>query len=278
MTEHKKVKSANGITHYWISRNENKNAVCIVFTHGVTANHIMFDKQLEFFSKDYTVITWDVPLHGISRPYKDFSFENTAKELKSILEAEQIGNVVLVGMSLGGYPSQEFALRFPEMVLGFVALDTTPYGLTYYSKFDRWCVRQVEPMAKLFPDKTLRKSMAKSVSETDYSYNVMTKMLEPLSKAEIVQQMGIAYAGFLKENRDANFNFPVLILLGEHDKTGKVSAYCKAWAEIEGYPLHIIKNAAHFSNGDNPHAVNREIEEFIKKLWNARQSACRDWS
>ncbi|PKM72732.1 MAG: alpha/beta hydrolase [Firmicutes bacterium HGW-Firmicutes-16] len=266
MTEHKKVESSNGVTHYWIGRNENKNAACIVFTHGVTANHIMFEKQIEFFSKDYTVITWDVPLHGISRPYKNFSFENTAKELKLILKVEQIAKVVLVGMSLGGYPSQEFALRYLEMVLGFVALDTTPYGLRYYSKFDRWCVRQVEPLAKWFPEKTLRKSMAKAVSKSQYSYDTMVKMLEPMSKAEIVQQMGIAYAGFLKENRDANFNFPVLILLGEYDKTGKVAQYSKAWAKKEGYPLHIIKNASHFSNGDNPDSVNGEISEFVEGL------------
>ena len=266
MEEHKTVESANGTTHYWISRNQNKDAKCIVFTHGVTANHIMFEKQVEFFSKNYTVITWDVPLHGQSRPYKDFSFENTAIELHAILEAENIKKVVLVGMSLGGYPSQEFAARWPEMVLGFVALDTTPMGLSYYPAFDRWCVRQVKPIATCFSDKTLRKTMANSVSRTQYSRNVMTKMLEPLTKAEIIQQMGIAYAGFLKENRDVHFDFPVLILLGEFDKTGKVAQYSKAWAKKEGYPLHIIKNAAHFSNGDNPDEVNKEIANFIREL------------
>lgn len=266
MMEQKKVQSVRGTTHYWIRKSESENAQCIVFTHGVTANHAMFDLQVEYFSKNYTVITWDVPLHGISRPYKDFSFENIAKELRAILEAEKIWKVMLVGMSLGGYPSQEFAFRYPEMVSGFVAIDTTPYGLSYYSKFDRWCVRQVEPMAKCFPEKMLRKSMAKAVSETDYSYKVMMEMLAPLSKAEICRQMGIAYAGFLKENKDTHFDFPVLILLGEHDKTGKISEYCKAWAKKEGYPLHIIKNAAHFSNGDNPDVVNKEIEDFIREL------------
>lgn len=33
-----------------------------------------------------------------------------------------------------------------------------------------------------------------------------------------------------------------------------------------GYPLHIIKNAAHFSNGDNAEQVNTEIEKFISSL------------
>jgi len=264
MMDHKQIESENGTTHYWIIKNENTK--CIVFTHGVTANHIMFEKQVEYFSKDYTVITWDVPLHGESRPYKNFSYENTAIELREILKAEHIEQVVLIGMSMGGYPSQEFAIRYPEMVLGLVALDTTPYGLDYYSKFDKWCVKQVEPMAKCFPDKVLRKSMAKSVSKTKYSYDMMMKMLEPLSKTEVCEQLGIAYAGFLKENRNAHFGFPVLILLGEYDTTGKVKKYCEAWSKKEVYPLHIIKGAAHFLNGDNAEDVNKEVNSFLCTL------------
>ncbi|MBP8641299.1 MAG: alpha/beta hydrolase [Oscillospiraceae bacterium] len=260
--EHRQIKSKSGTTHYWISKRENSQ--CVVFTHGLTASHIMFEKQVEYFSKDYTVITWDVPMHGESRPYKNFSYENTAMELREILKTEQIEQVFLVGMSMGGYPSQEFALLYSEMVSGFVALDTTPYGLGYYSKFDKWCLKRVEPMAKCFPEKMLKKSMAKSVSKTEYSYATMVKMLEPLKKKEVCEQMGLAYAGFLKENRNARFNFPVLILLGEYDATGKVKKYCEAWSKKEGYPLHIIKDAAHFSNGDNPDAVNKEISSFIE--------------
>lgn len=264
--EHKNIKSEHGITHYWITKNGHANAKNIVFTHGLTANHMMFEKQADYFSKEHTVITWDVPLHGQSRPYVQFSFEHAAKELRAILEAEHIEQVVLVGMSMGGYPSQEFAIRYPEMVLGFIALDTTPYGLDYYSKSDQWWLKHVEAIAKWFPDKMLRKSMSRSVSKTQYSIDLMLKMLKPLSKSDICRQMGIAYGGFLKENRDVHFDFPVLILLGEYDKTGKVKQYCKAWSKKEGYPLHMIKDAAHFSNGDNPSEVNREIDSFISQF------------
>ncbi|MEG2629099.1 MAG: alpha/beta hydrolase, partial [Raoultibacter sp.] len=68
------------------------------------------------------------------------------------------------------------------------------------------------------------------------------------------------------ENKDMTFSFPVLILLGDSDRTGKVKEYCEAWASHTSYPLHIIQNAAHFSNGDNPGQVNAEIEAFIQSL------------
>lgn len=226
----------------------------------------MFEKQTEFFKREFTVITWDVPLHGLSRPYHDFSYENCADDLLGILDQENINKAVLVGMSMGGYPCQEFASCYPERVEGFVALDTTPFGLGYYSKSDIWWLKRVAPLARLYSENTLRKSMAKSVSQTKYSYEKMMGMLMPLTKEQIIEQMEIAYGVFAKENKDVRISCPVLILLGAYDKTGKVAQYCHAWSKNEGYPLHIIKGAAHFSNGDNPEQVNSEILSFITEI------------
>lgn len=264
--EHKRIHSENGDVHYWIQRNKDSAARCIVFTHGVTADHSMFEKQINYLERKYTIITWDIPLHGLSRPYQNFTYRQTAIELKAILDKEKIDTVVLVGMSLGGYPCQMFAALFPDMVAGFVALDTTPFGLAYYSKTDLWWLKRVKPMAKLFPCNVLRKSMAKSVSKTKYSYEKMMEILKSSTKEQIIEQMDIAYGKFSTENRDVNFSFPVLILLGESDHTGKVKQYCQAWSAKTGYPMHIIKNAKHFSNGDNSEQVNAEIETFIGSL------------
>jgi pimeloyl-ACP methyl ester carboxylesterase len=226
----------------------------------------MFEKQTEYFEREYTVITWDVPLHGRSRPYADFSYRYCAEDLLAILDRERIPKVILVGMSMGGYPSQEFASLWPERVAGFVAVDTTPFGLPYYSRSDIWWLKRVALLAKLYPDKILRERMAQSVSRTPYAYGKMIEMLKPHTKEQIIEQMDIAYGGFIRENRDLAFSFPVLILVGEFDRTGKVRQYCEAWAEKEGYSLHIIEGAAHFSNADNPDQVNIEIQTFIRKI------------
>ena len=204
-------------------------------------------------------------MHGLSIPYKDFSYGNTAKDLNKILEQERIEKVCLVGMSMGGYPSQMFAYLYPEKVQCFIGIDTTPFGTVYYSKTDLWWLSKVKPIANCFTNKMLRKSMAKSVSVTDYSYNKMLEILAPLSKKQIIEQMDIAYGKFAQENQDIHLVCPVLILLGDKDRTGKVKQYCIAWSKTTGYPLHIIENAAHFSNGDNAEQVNSEIAQFIKE-------------
>ena len=263
--QHKEIVARGGTVHYWISKKAGSSD-CIVFTHGVTADHTMFEKQIDYFAGRYTLVLWDVPMHGLSRPYQNFSYRDTAEILHTILEKEDIKKAVLVGMSMGGYPSQHFAALYPEMVKGFVALDTTPLGLQYYSKSDLWWLKQAAPMAGFFPAGILRLSMAWAISKTRYAYEKMISMLEPLTKQEIISQMRIAYEYFPLENKDVVFSFPVLILVGEKDSTGKVKAYCEEWARQTGYPLHYIKGAKHFSNGDNPQQVNDEIGCFIESL------------
>ena len=95
-------------------------------------------KHIEYFKNEYIVIAWDVPMHGLSVPYNDFSYENTARDLHQILEQEHIEKVCLVGMSMGGYPSQMFAHLYPKKVQCFIGVDTTPFGTAYYSKSDLW--------------------------------------------------------------------------------------------------------------------------------------------
>lgn len=260
------VQMNGGKVWYTIHRNADAATKTIVFTHGLTADSTMFEKQVEYFEKEYTLILWDVPCHGRSREYSNFTYRETAQALNAILEQENIAGAVLAGMSMGGYPCQFFADMYPEKVLGFVGIDTTPLGKGYYSSGDIFWLKQVEWMAACFPEKLLKYSMARSVSVSDFSYNKMMEIMSRSSKKEISRQMGIAYGQFIKENRDIEFDFPFIILVGDRDSTGKVKQYCHKWHENTGRPLYIIENARHFSNGDNPQRVNSIIDSFIKSL------------
>ena len=91
------TRSERGRTYYWISKNDRVSARALGFLHGLTADHRMFAKQTEAFSPEYTVIAWDAPAHGKSRPYRDFTYAHLAAELSQILTAETIRKVVLIG-------------------------------------------------------------------------------------------------------------------------------------------------------------------------------------
>ncbi|MBP8865965.1 MAG: alpha/beta hydrolase [Acetobacterium sp.] len=259
----KKITSPRGTVYYWIARHRDPQAICLVFTHGLTANHRMFDHQVAYFRKHYTVISWDLPLHGASRPYADFSFHHAAADLDAILIQENIPAAVLIGQSLGGYPCQQYALDFPDKVLAFVGVGTSPFGRSYYSRSDRFWVRQVEWMSRCYRHEKLVTAIAKGATHTKRGFDNMMTMLAPYGKAELCRIMGITYASFLRENRDTAFDFPVLLTLGEYDKTGKVPQYNWAWAAKAGYPLQIIPAAGHNANVDNPVVFNAVVEDFL---------------
>jgi len=255
----------NTSIHYWVN-NGIESDICIFFSHGLTADHRCFRMQEEYFKNKYKIINWDIPMHGKSENNEFISYENCAKLMKKIIDKENVKKVVLIGLSMGGYPSQMFAYLYPENALGIIAIDTTPFGKKYYSLSDVFWLKQVEWMANCFTTNLLKKSMAKSVSKSKDSYELMIEMLEGKSKKIISKQMGIAYNKFILENQDMNFDIPILILLGEFDKTGKVKKYCYDWHKATNNQLHIIKNASHLSNSDNPKEVNALIHAFINKL------------
>ena len=250
---------------YWRSDVLDLSRDTLFFLHGLTGDHTMFEQQFSTFEEHYNIIAWDAPAHGESRPYSDFTYENAANGLKKILDECGIHMVVLIGQSMGGFIAQAFICRYPEMVKGFVAIDSTPYG-DYYSKSDIWWLRQIEWMSKLFPTKLLKSSMAKQNAVTEAGQSNMATMIKGYDKAELCHLMGIGYAGFLDDNRECHISCPVLLIVGEKDSTGKVRAYNREWAKRTGFPLIWIPNAAHNSNVDNPAVVNGKILGFVENL------------
>ncbi len=259
------LKTAKGDVHYWRSDPWTAEKDTLFLLHGLTADHSMFDAQIEAFEDDYNILTWDTPAHGSSRPFEAFDFGDTSEYLRSILDRHSVDKAVFIGQSLGGFLTQSFIKRYPDRVSRFVALDSTPYGFAYYSRSDIWILRQVEWMAHLYPVKLMKKAMARQVSVTGRSYENMMQMLEPYNKNELCHLMGLGYAGFLEDNCELEIPCPVLLILGEKDRTGKVAQYNRAWAKQTGYPLRIIKGAAHNVNVDKPEEVNACIREFLEE-------------
>jgi len=264
--EKKIIHTENGDLYYWVGGNQSIDARCIVFVHGMTADHSMFDKQVDHFSNEFKIITLDLPLHGKSRYYMNFTFSNITDVLKNILTLENISKVILVGQSLGGYVCQEFGVRYPEKVKGFVGIDTTPFGHYYYSNWERFILSKIGLLSSMFPYKTLIKSISKGATRTDYAFNNMYSSVSKLSKDEIINIMNIAYKELLKRTETVNFNFPVLLVIGEKDNTGNVKKYNKKWSTQSGYQLVVISDAAHNSNVDNYNDFNNVLSGFLSRL------------
>ncbi|MDE6709385.1 MAG: alpha/beta hydrolase, partial [Oscillospiraceae bacterium] len=147
----KSVTVTGGRVVYYVSDDWDSGRDTIVFLHGLTGDHTMFEPQFEYFNGKYNIIAWDAPAHGKSRPFADFTYGKAAEALKQILDEMEMSSAVLAGQSMGGFISQSFIKRYPERVRAFIGIDTTPFGEGYYSKSDIFWLKRVEPLAKFYP-------------------------------------------------------------------------------------------------------------------------------
>jgi len=87
------------------------DAPAVVLIHGYGVNRKMWNPQLDAL-KDCRVINVDVRGHGLSRPCHNFTITNAAADINAILYEENCRDAVLVGLSMGGYITQEYAANY----------------------------------------------------------------------------------------------------------------------------------------------------------------------
>ena len=78
--EEKTYQTPCGTIHYWTNVSHS-DEITLVFLPGLTADHRLFDKQIQYFENRYNVIVWDAPAHASSWPFRfDFDlFEDVFK-------------------------------------------------------------------------------------------------------------------------------------------------------------------------------------------------------
>ncbi len=261
--------SEKGTITYWTNETE-PDRLTLVFLPGLTADHHLFDKQVEAFKDNYNVIVWDAPGHGKSRPFDlTFSLADKADYLHKILSAEKVTKPIIVGQSMGGYVGQCYMNQFPDSLSGFVSIDSAPLKRKYVTAIEIWLLKRTGPIYRIYPWKLLKLDGSKGVAMTEYGQRLMLDMMNTYSKDEYCKLAAHGYeilAEAMELDCPYEIDCPCLLLCGENDKAGSAKRYNRNWAREEGLPLLWIKNAGHNSNTDNPETVNKMLEEFISQI------------
>lgn len=93
----------------------------VVLLHGFMESKAIWAYFTEKLKENFSVIAIDLPGHGESEVVSDIhSMELMAKVVHSILEEEDIAEVVFVGHSMGGYVALQLAEMFKEQAKGVV--------------------------------------------------------------------------------------------------------------------------------------------------------------
>ena len=261
-----------GTIHYWVSEGDRSSEVTLAFLPGLTADHRLFDKQIEYFEEKRRVFVWDAPGHAASWPF-DFSFNlmDKAQWLDDILAREGMDHPVIVGQSMGGYVAQAYAQLFPEKLRGFIAIDSAPLQRDYVTALEIWLLKRMEPVYRHYPWKWLLKSGTNGVATTEYGRQLMHEIMM-VYDGDQERYARLSGHGFrmLAEAMEAGLpyqiNCPALLICGEKDRAGSCIRYNKAWHKRTGIPIEWIRDAGHNSNTDKPETVNGLIERFCSGL------------
>jgi pimeloyl-ACP methyl ester carboxylesterase len=114
--------TVDGANIHWTSQG---SGPAIIFVHGWTCDESSWQEQVPAFSKQYRVITLDLPGHGKSDLPKDrmFSMALFARAVEAVRVEAKVDRAVFVGHSMGTPVIRTYALMYPAHVAGLVLVD-----------------------------------------------------------------------------------------------------------------------------------------------------------
>ncbi len=261
--KHKELKEAGYTVHYYTSGDPTKEL--IVFLHPAFADHRCFDKQIDYFAKEYRIVTIDMLGHGLSKVDKakdkiDFSINH----INSILKLEGYNNAHFVGVSMGTLIAQYYALNHPESVLSLSILggydinsDNKEIAKAQRSEQIKWISKAI------FSMNSLRSYVSKSVVSQAEEQVRFYEMAGLFTRKSFTVMSGLGKV--LQKRENIKRDYPLLILSGDKDiELAKIMS--KKWHESELSSIYaLIENAGHCANMDNSEDFNRIVMDFIKQ-------------
>lgn len=234
----------------------------VVLLHAFPMSGAMWEPQREAL-RSFRVLAPDLPGFGATPPAGPWTIEGAADAVAALLDEAGIAKAAVVGLSMGGYAALRLAAAHPAKVRALALCDT-----------------RAEPDAP--ENKLKRKAAAEFVRA-----NGVDAFLGPFLKDAVHRQDAAAFLrgvaaksspdaviaalSALAERPDAvpglaRITVPTAVLVGTHDKITPLPLSEAMRSRIPGAELHLIPDAGHFSNAENPAAFNERLVSFLRRL------------
>ena len=235
----------------------------LLLTHGFAATSQMFAGNIAALAQNHLVITWDMRGHGRSGAPDDpslYSVPLVLGDMIGLLDQLDVRRATLVGHSVGGYLSLEFALAHPNRIDGLVLVDTGP-GFRRDEAREGW-----NAMAEGY-----------ATSLTERGLDGIPGSAEVSAGAHSTPVGLIHFARRVLTQRDATvlnslatIKVPTLVIVGANDAAFVAGSEYMA-AKIPNARLVTVPDAGHAPNIDRPAIFDRRVQEFLAANDAARQ-------
>jgi pimeloyl-ACP methyl ester carboxylesterase len=230
----------------------------VLLSHGYSATAQMWTGQHAALGAKYRVITWDMRGHGKTDSPGDqaaYSEAQTVDDMAAILDANGVDRAVIGGLSLGGYMSLAFYLKYPERTRALMLFDTGP-GYRNPKAREGWNETAYQRAAR-FEEQGL--DALGGSAEVRVSQHRSAEGLARAARGMLAQ-----FDSRVMECLE-HIAVPTLVLVGAND-TPFLAATDYMANKIPGATRVVIDDAGHASNIDQPAAFNDAVLEFLDSL------------
>jgi len=237
----------------------------LVLLHGFLFDSRAWRPQLEGLADTFTLIAWDAPGAGLSPdPPETFVTGDWADCLAGLLDAAEIHQAYILGLSWGGLVAQVFYRRHPGRVRALILADTYAgwRGSLPEPVCDErlaTCLRDASrPAGELVP-RYLPGMHGKSAPQ-EVRKELASIMVDFHPAGFRLMAMSLAHT----DTRDLlpNIRIPSLLVWGDADERSPMSVAHQLHDAIPGARLAIIPGAGHLSNLEEPAQFNSEVRDF----------------
>jgi esterase len=245
----------------------------LCFLHGGSAHAHWFDRVAPAFTDRFHMIALDQRGHGESAWAKPpaYATENFAADLLGFVDALGLGQVALIGHSMGGHNAMSFSAWHPDRVRALVIIDSRPMIPT--DRLDRLRHRG-ERTLRPYPS---REAAAQSFRLVPRETNADPALLAHMGASGVVERDGAWFYRFdpasNAERRPVDawtlldrITAPTLIARGELSPVLPRDMADKLRAAIRGALLVEIPASYHHVTLDNPAAFVQELDKFLTSL------------
>jgi 3-oxoadipate enol-lactonase len=231
----------------------------------------MWKGQVEMLQeKNLRVIAYDIRGHGQSGVGDgQYTIELFVDDLVALLDHLEIAKVILCGFSMGGYIALRAIERNPDRFSALVLCDTMSAADSNEAKIRR--ANSVKVVKKeggaKFTEGFLKAVFASQTFDNKpYVVDEIRRTILSNPPLGICGSL-LAMAGRTDTTEAlSKISVPTLIMAGEHDTVTPPSAAKVMHGRIPNSRLHLIENAAHMSNLENPGLFNEHLAEFIDEI------------
>jgi pimeloyl-ACP methyl ester carboxylesterase len=245
-----------------------KTGVPVVLLHAFPMSSAMWEPQRSALAS-FRAIAPDLRGFGATPASSPWFIEHAVDDVLETLDALGVESAVFVGLSMGGYVALRAAEKAPSRIRALVLADTRAEADGNEAKLKRAAavnfVRAHGTAAFVGP--FLRDALSPAVFS---SQPKAVEFLKGIAEKASPDAVAAALAALASRPDMTAFlpklTVPTCVIVGSQDKLTPLPLAEAMRARIPGAELHVIPDAGHFSNVENPAAFNARLTSFLGRI------------